>query len=378
MSMDTTMDAVPPVPAGSQQAERFALQGALDLKSGKALWQTLQKHRPARGSVEVDLSEVTSADGSAAALLSSYRAELRSQGIECRFVGGNDSVCEVLRLYDSSNKLGPRRRRKARGQLDQIGATAIDVAREAQMVIGFFGQMLVGFINAIRAPRSVNWKEVAPTMERAGADAVPIVALINLLVGMVIALQSAGQLHRFGADLYMADLVGISVVREIAPLITAIVVCGRTGAAFAAELGSMQTNEEIDALRTMGFGPMRFLVMPKALALVVVVPLLTVLADLMGGLGGLVAAVTRLDINSTAYLTETQRAVQLRDVFSGLIKSGAFGMAIALISCQQGLAATGGAEGVGKRTTSAVVTTLFTLILIDAVFTVLFEATTPI
>jgi len=353
---------------------RVALQGQLDLRSGKALWNTLKQaelEHPRQ--VDVDLSEVTAADGSAAAILTSYRAELRAKGVECQLIGARENVAEILRLYDNARKLGPRPRRKARGQLDQIGSAAIAVAIEAQLVIAFFGQMVIGMMNAIRAPRTVNWKELLPTAERAGADAVPIVALINYLVGMVISLQSAAQLHRFGADIYMADLVGISVVREIGPLITAIVVCGRTGAAFAAELGSMQTNEEIDALRTMGFGPMRFLVMPKALALMAVMPLLTVLADLMGCLGGLTTAVVRLDLSVAAYLAESQRAVQLSDFTSGLIKSVAFGLAITLISCQQGLAATGGAEGVGKRTTAAVVTTLFTLILIDAVFTVFFE-----
>lgn len=358
---------------------RVALQGALNLRSGKTLWNTLRelKYDEAR-QVAVDLSEVTAADGSAAAILTAYRAELRAKGVDCQLLGARENVAEVLRLYDFPQKLGPRPRRKARGQLDQIGSAAIAVALEAQLVIAFFGQMVMGLMNAVRAPRTVNWKELMPTAERAGADAVPIVALINFLVGMVISLQSAAQLHRFGADIYMADLVGISVVREIGPLITAIVVCGRTGAAFAAELGSMQTNEEIDALRTMGFGPMRFLVMPKALALMAVMPLLTVVADLMGGLGGLTTAMLRLDLSATAYLAETQRAVHLSDFTSGLIKSVAFGLAITLISCQQGLAATGGAEGVGRRTTAAVVTTLFTLILIDAVFTVFFEASKPL
>ncbi|MEY4576274.1 MAG: hypothetical protein RL701_977, partial [Pseudomonadota bacterium] len=249
------------------------------------------------------------------------------------------------------------------------------IALEAQLVIAFFGQMVIGVTNALRAPRTVNWKEVLPTMERAGADAAPIVLLVNLLVGMVIALQSAGQLHRFGADIFLADLLGISIVREIGPLMTAILVCGRTGAAFAAELGSMKTNEEIDALRTMGFGPMRFLVMPRALGLMLVAPLLTVVADLAGGIGGLLIGMGKLDLSAAAYIAETKRAVHMHDLMSGLTKSVAFALAIALISCQQGLAATGGAEGVGRRTTSAVVTTLFALILIDAVFTVFFSAT---
>jgi phospholipid/cholesterol/gamma-HCH transport system permease protein len=154
---------------------------------------------------------------------------------------------------------------------------------------------------------------------------------------------------------------------------TAIVVCGRSGAAFAAELGFMQVNEEIDALRTMGFGPMRFLVLPRALALILVVPMLTLSADVAGVLGGLVVGVFNLDLTAVGYINQSVRVVSLWDISSGLIKSGVFALAIALIACQQGLSTSGGAEGVGRRTTSAVVATLFALILIDATITVFFR-----
>jgi phospholipid/cholesterol/gamma-HCH transport system permease protein len=157
-------------------------------------------------------------------------------------------------------------------------------------------------------------------------------------------------------------------------LITAIVLAGRSGAAIAAELGTMRVNEEIDALRTMGFGPMRFLVIPRVVALMLVLPLLSLFADAMGILGGLVVALTHLDLTVLGYVQETQRVVHLWDLFTGLIKSVPFGLTIALIACQQGLATEGGAEGVGKRTTSSVVFTLFCLIVIDALFTILFRA----
>jgi phospholipid/cholesterol/gamma-HCH transport system permease protein len=211
-------------------------------------------------------------------------------------------------------------------------------------------------------------------MERTGADAVPIVVLINFLVGFVMAFQGAVQLKQFGANIFVADLVGLSVARELGPLMTAIIVCGRSGAAFAAELGSMKVSEEIDALRTMGFGAMPFLVLPRVLALMLVVPLLTVLADLVGILGGLVVGLVSLDLTVTGYLRETAKALKVWDVYSGVIKSVVFAMAIGLISCQQGLATTGGAEGVGRRTTASVVTILFSLIVLDAAFTILFHA----
>jgi phospholipid/cholesterol/gamma-HCH transport system permease protein len=232
--------------------------------------------------------------------------------------------------------------------------------------------MILGFLGLLREPRTGNWKEIPHLMERTGADAVPIVLLINFLVGLVMAFQGAVQLKQFGANIFVADLVGLSVVRELGPLMTAIIVCGRSGAAFAAELGSMKVGEEIDALRTMGFGPIRYLVLPRTVALMLVVPMLTLLADLVAISGGLVVGVTSLDLTVSAYLGETQKALAVWDVFSGVLKSVVYALAIALISCQQGFAATGGAEGVGRRTTSAVVSILCCLILIDAGFTALF------
>jgi phospholipid/cholesterol/gamma-HCH transport system permease protein len=233
--------------------------------------------------------------------------------------------------------------------------------------------MVLAGVTLVRHPRAGHWREVAPLCEKAGANAVPIVLLINFLVGFVMAFQSARQLKMFGANIYVADLVGISLTRELAPLMTAIIVCGRSGAAFAAELGSMKVNEEIDALRTLGLTPFGWLVMPRVLALVLVVPVLTLIADFIGVTGGLLVGVTNLDLTARGYLIETLKAVQGWDVITGLVKSLAFSVAIALIACQQGFAAEGGAEGVGKRTTSTVVTSLFAIVILDALFTMVFR-----
>ena len=189
-----------------------------------------------------------------------------------------------------------------------------------------------------------------------------------------MAFQGAVQLKQFGANIFVADLVGLSVARELGPLMTAIILSGRSGAAFAAELGSMKVSEEVDAMRTMGLGPIRYLVLPRAVALLLATPILVLLADVAGILGGLVVGVSSLDLTVVGYFLETKRAVSLWDVYSGLIKSGVFAVTIALIACQQGLATTGGAEGVGRRTTSSVVTTFFALVVLDAGFTVLFHA----
>lgn len=352
------------------------LEGELKLADAGRLWVELQRMDGATGrggTLDFDMSRVASVDGGAMALLASVRANLHRRGVKSEFTGASGSVQEVVHLYGGDLEVGRLKRRRPQGLLDQIGESTLEIVEELQLVLAFLGQMVMAGLALWRNPRAANWKELAPTMERAGANAVPIVVLINFLVGLAMAFQAAAQLKRFGAQLLVADLIGISVTRELAPLMTAIVICGRSGAAFAAELGFMQVNEEIDALRTMGFGPMRFLVLPRTIALILVVPLLTLAADLVGILGGLVVGLVNLDLTIQGYFHETVNVVSLWDVGSGLIKSVFFALAIALIACQQGLATTGGAEGVGRRTTATVVVSLFTLVLVDASFTVFFR-----
>lgn len=357
-------------------ASSVILKGSLRFADAERLWAELQALEPraARGQrVHLDMTEVDQVDGGAMALLAYVRSTLHRRGVNAEFHGASASVQAVISLYGGDLAVTRLRRRPPLGTLDQVGRATVEVLREIRSVFGFFGSMLISAVGVLRSPRSANWRELAPTMERAGADALPIIILINFLVGLAMAFQAAGQLKRFGAEILVADLIGISVTRELGPLMTAIVVCGRSGAAFAAELGFMRVNEEIDALRTMGFGPMRFLVLPRALALVLVLPLLTLAADVAGVAGGLVVGVFNLDLTVSAYVNQSARVVSLWDVTSGLIKSLVFALAIALIACQQGLATSGGAEGVGRRTTSTVVLSLFTLILIDATLTVVFR-----
>ena len=211
-------------------------------------------------------------------------------------------------------------------------------------------------------------------MERAGADGVPIIALINFLVGLIIALQAADQLKRYGADVFLADLVGLTMTRELAALMTAIIVAGRSGAAYAAELGTMRVNEEIDALCSLGLDAQRFLVMPRVIALAAVAPLLTLLGMVLGCVGGLVVALTSLELTPAIYWGELQRAINLLDITEGLTKSVLFAITIVFISCQRGLATRGGAAGVGRSTTSAVVAILFSLIVLDAIASTLFNS----
>jgi phospholipid/cholesterol/gamma-HCH transport system permease protein len=348
--------------------------GRLALREGNDLWREIHGASGAPDAMRIDLSEVESVDGASAALLVAMQVELAERGAALEFTGARREVQRMLDLYACPEgvhclKAPPRNQ----GLLAQVGGATVEIAIGVLDVFAFIGQMTRSLGAALRAPRTVNWRDVGRLMERAGADGLPIVLLINFLIGLIMALQASPMFQQYGAGIFVADLVGLSTTRELAPLMTAIIVCGRSGAAFAAELGTMKVSEEVDALRTLGLDPQRYLVFPRVLALVLVVPLLTVLADVVGCLGGLAVAIYRLDLTPVTYLNQLQGAVGLGDVFVGLFKSGVFAMAITFIACQRGLSTRGGAEGVGRSTTGAVVVTLFSLVCLDALFTVLFH-----
>lgn len=358
---------------------RVSISGTIGFTDTSRVWKQLQRLRKqSKGSkrLELDVSGLDAVDGSSAAMLVQFRSHLMLRGVQAEFTGAQEGIRDLIRLYggDQPDPIVHRRRRP-KGILNQLGTATMAVVSEAQQVLAFVGQLVLSAATVVRRPRTANWRDLTSVMERAGADAVPIVVLINFLVGFVMALQSSRQLEQMGANILVADLIGISMLRELGPLMTAIIVCGRSGAAFAAELGSMKVNEELDALRAMGFEPSRFLVVPRVLALVIIMPPLVLMADFVGCLGGLAVGVLHLDLTPVAYVLELEHAVSLSDLLSGLVKSGVFGIAIALISCQQGMATDGGAEGVGRRTTSSVVMSLFVLVLIDAMFTAFFRAT---
>ena len=353
------------------------IEGTLTLAEAPQLWRELRHCADPLtegGSLHFDLSRLDSVDGGCMALLVQLRADLHRRGAASEFRGAQPHVQTLIHLYSGDIAVGPRKQLLPKGTLEEIGDKTSATMTEVQQMLGFLGSVLLSTASVLRRPRSANWRELGSLMERAGADAVPIVVLINFLIGFVMGFQGAVQLKQFGANIFVADLVGLSICRELGPLMTAIILCGRSGASFAAEIGSMKVSEEIDALRTMGFGPLRFLVLPRVLALMLVMPLLTLIGDAMGLIGGLVVGVGSLDLTMTGYLYQTQKALSVWDVFSGVIKSSVFAIVIALIACQQGLAATGGAQGVGRRTTSSVVLILFTLILVDAAFTMVFWA----
>lgn len=223
--------------------------------------------------------------------------------------------------------------------------------------------------------RTFSWENTVEQMVRIGYESVPIVGLIAFFVGLIIAMQSAYQLKQFGATIYVANLVAVSVIRELSPLLTAIVVTGRSGSAITAEIGTMKVSEEIDALKTMGINPVRFLAVPRTVAMLIMLPCLTIFADFVGILGGYVIAMISLDITSVRYINQTIQALVFQDFFSGLVKSFFFAAIVAIIGCYQGFLVEGGAQGVGRFTTRSVVTSIFLIIAADVFFTALFYST---
>lgn len=362
--------------AASGGGLQIAIGGHITLEEAPALWKRVAEvlDRVLRLEyVRLDLSRVQEIDGACLALVVHLQSTLVRRRIPCELQGGSPEVRRLVALY-SRRRVRRRPGRRPRSVFEQVGQGTVDVFAAVRDGLSFFGELLRAVLHALKNPSSLNLRDVALTMERAGADALPIVLLINFLIGFVMAYQSAVQLRQFGANIFVVDLVGVAITRELGPLMTAIIVCGRSGAAFSAELGTMKVSEEVDALRTLGVVPLRYLVVPRVCGLVLVAPLLTLFADGIGIAGGAVVAATQLDVTPTAFLTQLRHAVQPWDVGSGLLKSVVFSAAIALIACQQGLATSGGAEGVGRRTTGAVVAILFSLILLDAVFTLLLGA----
>lgn len=257
--------------------------------------------------------------------------------------------------------------------LASVGLATWQMGSHARDILRFVGECVQGMVELIRRPAKFRWRDCLDQMQQCGAMALPIVSLISFLIGLTLAYQAAEELRRFGGDIYVADLVGLSIVREMGPVMVAVILAGRTGAAFAATLGNMQANEEIDALKTLGISPVNFLVLPRILALGLMTPLLVLYANAVGIVGGMLVARALLQIPPSAYWIEMQSMVGLTDINAGLIKATTFGLLIALSGCLRGLQAERSAAGVGRAATSAVVTAVLLLVLADALFAVLFN-----
>lgn len=320
--------------------------------------------------------------------------------VVARELAGWDSslVAFLLRLGDAANKAGvpvewdglppgvrrlvelasavPERTGTGRGGqpahfLARVGGSALALADRSRGTVRFLGQVVLALGAFVRGRAIYRREDLIRTIQETGAQALPIVSIISLLIGLILAFIGAVQLAQFGAAIYVADLVGLAMTREMAAVMTAIVVAGRTGAAFAAQLGTMQGNEEIDALTTLGIPPVEFLVLPRMLALALMMPLLYAYGCFIGLFGGYLVGIGLLDLGGQAYVDRTREAVGIADFAIGFVKSAVFGAVVAFAGCQRGIEAGRSAAAVGQATTSAVVTSILYIIVIDAIFSLL-------
>lgn len=261
----------------------------------------------------------------------------------------------------------------ARSVLERTGRGVMAALEEAMALLAFVGESAVTLWHCVLRPSRLRWRPILFNIRSAGFDALPIVGLLSFLLGVVVAYQGADQLRQYGANIFVADLVGVSMLREFAPLITAIIVAGRSGSAYAAQIGTMSVTEEIDAMRTLGIVPQELLVLPKLIALVIALPLLTVFADVLGVVGGMVMASAQLDVSYREFMDRLVNAVGITTYLTGLFKAPVFAVIIAVIGCYQGFRTRGGADSVGRQTTRSVVQAIFVVIVADALFSIVFS-----
>jgi phospholipid/cholesterol/gamma-HCH transport system permease protein len=320
----------------------------------------------------LDLARVEYMDSAGALLLIEIENEAKMKSIPFTLIHMSEKEEGIMNLLDlDALKAQPLITEKQHlGIIGRIGKASLSIFSDLGSVISFTGELIWDTVFALRHPFSIRWGEVLLYMKRVGVDGLPILGLISFLLGLIMAFMSSLQLKQLGANVYVASLVSIAMVRELGPIMTAIVVAGRSGSAFAAEIGTMKVNEEVDALITMGFNPIQFLAIPKVFAAMFVVPLLTLFADIFAIAGGMVVGVLGLNLTLHTYIQQTFRALDLFNMIAGIIKSVVFGIVIAGIGCQRGFQVRGGAEEVGVATTSAVVSALFLIIVIDSVFAI--------
>ena len=285
-----------------------------------------------------------------------------------------DGVIRLLALAEAvPRKEDARKSADQAGPVERLGLAVVEGSREARDMVVFLGEAAIAFGRFLGRRARYRGSDFLLVLEDCGPKALPIVTLISILVGLILAFVGAVQLQQFGAEIYVANLVAIGMAREMGALMAAIIMAGRTGAAFAAELGTMQVNEEIDAFVTLGISPMEFLVLPRMLALCVMMPLLCLYADLMGILGGAVVGIGLLDITPAQYFFQTQKFLSVTDFTVGVFKAGVFGVLIALSGCMRGMQCGRSSAAVGLAATSAVVLAIVLIIVADGIFAVLFH-----
>lgn len=339
--------------------------GALERQGGMLRW-------PDAPRIVCDASQITAMDTGGALLLQQSIDRLKSRGRMIALRGLRSEFSELLQMVGTQwSRAGPGEPTRPAGWIERYGDVVQRQAGSAIRGLAFLGESTVAVLRAISRPRSIRWRAVLRVVELDGVRALPITGLLTFLVGVVFAYQGAEQLRKFGTNIFIVDLVGIALLREIAPLIVAILIAGRSGSAYAAELGTMKVTEELDAVRTLGISPMNLLVLPRSLGLVIALPLLTLYADAMGVFGGMIIASSQLSVSFTEFVARFEEAVSVHHLVIGLGKAPFFAAIIALVGCYQGLQIRGGVDDVGRHTTISVVQSIFLVIVFDAICSIL-------
>jgi phospholipid/cholesterol/gamma-HCH transport system permease protein len=361
-----TVDAAAGVEHWLGGRPRTRLERALGGPDGK-------ERRAGPAEVSIDGSELVALDTAGAWLLQRMVGTLANAGRRPVLTGFRAEHTALLQMVSApAMRAALPAPAAAPGLLARIGRLAWERIGQGSELLAFIGEVGIAAARSAVRPARIRWRPILYNIRTAGFDALPITGLLIFLMGIVISYQGATQLKRYGANIFVADLVGLSMLRELAPLLTAIIVAGRSGSAYAAQIGTMKVTEEIDALRTVGIPPLDQLVLPKLAALAIALPLLTVYADALGVAGGMVMARGELGVGFSEFADRLQRALYLSDFLVGIGKAPVFAAIISVIGCFQGFQVAGDAESVGHRTTVSVVQSIFLVIVADAIFSVVF------
>ena len=326
----------------------------------------------------VDAKRIEALDTAGAWVLQKLLRRLRDQGIAVELRDLRPEFAKLLdvigrQVADQTDTRSPVANPPA-SRLEAVGRSTAAGFEQTVALLSFVGECALAFAGSVAHPARLRWRPILFNIRSAGFDALPIVGLLSFLLGIVVAYQGADQLRQYGANIFVTDLVGLSMLREFAPLITAIIIAGRSGSAYAAQIGTMAVTEEIDAMRTLGIAPLDLLVLPKILALLIALPLLTVFADVLGVFGGMIMAQAQLGVSFHEFLDRFPKAVSVTAFLIGIGKAPVFAAIITVVGCFQGFRTQGGADSVGRQTTRSVVQSIFLVIVADALFSIAFSA----
>ena len=328
---------------------------------------------PQPAAVAFDTADLGDWDTGLITRLVSIRRSAEAIGVPLDEDGLPEGARQLLGLaFAVREREGARRKSRDTGFFEAVGEKTLRVVAQSRELLEFVGELLLSFGRLFRGKATYLRSDLVQYIQEAGAEALPIVSLISFLIGMIFAFVGVMQLENFGAGIYTADLVAVAMVREMAPIMTAIIMAGRTGASYAAQIGTMKVNEEVDALTTLGMDPVDFLVTPRVIALIILLPMLTLYGSLLGILGGTFVGLSMLNVSLVQYATQTVNAVGLDSLLGGLFKSVVYGSLVAIAGCQQGLACGNSAMAVGQSTTRAVVMGIVLIVVSASILTVIY------